>query len=42
MNDLINSLYKKNLRIKPYFVNENIYDIGDLNQYKRIKKIFKS
>lgn len=41
MNDLINSLYKKNLRIKPYFVNENIYDIGDHNQYKKIKKIFK-
>lgn len=42
MNVLINSLYKKNLRIKPYFVNENIYDIGDYNQYKKIKKIFKS
>jgi dTDP-glucose pyrophosphorylase len=42
MNDLINSLYKKNLRVKPYFVNENIYDIGDHNQYKKIKKIFRS
>ena len=40
MNDLINSLFKKKIRVETYVTKEVIYDIGDKSQYKKIKNIF--
>ena len=40
MNDFINLLFQKNIRIKTYVINEVIYDIGDKSQYIKIKNIF--
>jgi dTDP-glucose pyrophosphorylase len=40
MNDFINLLFQKNIRIKTYVINEIIYDIGDKSQYIKIKNIF--
>ena len=40
MNDFINLLFKKRIRVETYVTKEIIYDIGDKSQYKKIKNIF--
>ena len=40
MNDFINFLFKKKIKVETYVTKEIIYDIGDKSQYKKIKNIF--
>ena len=40
MNDFINSLFKKKIKVETYVTKEIIYDVGDKSQYKKIKNIF--
>jgi dTDP-glucose pyrophosphorylase len=40
MNNFINTLFQKKIKVETYVTKEIIYDIGDKSQYKKIKNIF--